>query len=118
MLPTQAKGIVKMPNRWCKFNGDTTNMDLVNKNYDLACQVSDCSQLEKGASCDGLSYASKVSYAMNAFFQKNKQEVKDCDFDGLGQIVATNPSEPNCEFPIEILSFQDQRVQNGMVLRV
>ncbi|WMV23499.1 hypothetical protein MTR67_016884 [Solanum verrucosum] len=117
-LPTQAKGIVKMPNRWCKFNGDTSNVELVNKNYDLACQVSDCSQLEKGASCDGLSFASKVSYAMNAFFQKNKQEVKACDFDGLGQVVATNPSETNCEFPIEILSFQDQRVQNGMILRI
>jgi len=41
-----------------------------------------------------------------------------CDFDGLGKIVATNPSVENCEFPIEILAFQDQIVQNGMVLRI
>ncbi|MCD9640031.1 hypothetical protein HAX54_025044 [Datura stramonium] len=36
-------------------------------------------------------YEAKVSYGFNAFFQKNKQEVKACDFDGLGEIVATNP---------------------------
>ncbi|CAN4090058.1 unnamed protein product [Withania somnifera] len=116
--PTQAKGIVKMPNRWCIFNGDKSDMNLVNKTYDLACAEADCTRLEQGASCDGLSFDSKISYAMNSFFQKKKQEVKACDFDGLGKIVATNPSMENCEFPIEILSFQDQRVQKGMFLRI
>ncbi|XP_015073078.1 glucan endo-1,3-beta-glucosidase 8-like [Solanum pennellii] len=116
--PTQAKGIVKMPNRWCKFNGDTSDMNLVNKNYDLSCNAADCTRLEKGASCDGLNFESRISYAFNAYFQKNKQSLKKCDFDGLGQVVATNPSVGNCEFPIEILAFQDQVVQNGMVLRI
>ncbi|MCD7464695.1 hypothetical protein HAX54_053243 [Datura stramonium] len=83
--PTQAKGIVEMPNRWCKFNEDTSNMYLVNKNYDLASKSADCTRLEKGASC---------------------------------KLVATNPSVENCEFPIEILAFQDQIDQNGMVLRI
>ncbi|MCD7464694.1 hypothetical protein HAX54_053242 [Datura stramonium] len=96
--PTQAKGIVKC-HRWCKFNEDKSKMDLVNKNYDLACKIADCTRLEQGASCGGLSYEAKVSYGFNAFFQKNKQEVKACDFDGLGEIVATNPSVENCEFP-------------------
>ncbi|KAJ8562748.1 hypothetical protein K7X08_031200 [Anisodus acutangulus] len=116
--PTQAKGIVKMPNRWCNFNGDKSNLNLVNKNYDLACKEADCTGLEKGASCDGLNFESKVSYAFNAYFQKCKQKVETCDFDGLGEIVATNPSVKNCEFPIEILSFQDQVNQNGMKLRI
>ncbi|PHT54287.1 hypothetical protein CQW23_08749 [Capsicum baccatum] len=116
--PTQAKGIVKMPNRWCIYNGDKSNLELVHKNYELACQAADCTRLEQGGSCDGLNFDSKMSYAWNAFFQKNKQQVKACDFDGLGRIVATNPSEKNCEFPIEILSYQDQTVQNGMKLRI
>ncbi|PHU16942.1 hypothetical protein BC332_12637 [Capsicum chinense] len=110
--PTQAKGIVKMPNRWCIYNGDKSNLELVHKNYELACQAADCTRLEQGGSCDGLNFDSKMSYAWNAFFQKNKQQVKACDFDGLGRIVATNPSEKNCEFPIEIVSYQDQTVQN------
>lgn len=107
-----------MPNRWCMFNGDTSNMNLVNKNYDLACKIADCTKLEKGASCDGLKFESTISYAFNVYFQKFKQALESCDFDGLGKVVATNPSEGNCEFPVEILAFQDQVEQNGMILRV
>ncbi|XP_016502395.1 glucan endo-1,3-beta-glucosidase 8-like isoform X3 [Nicotiana tabacum] len=116
--PTQAKGIVKMPNRWCLFNGNREDMDLVNKNYNFACNIADCTSLEKGGSCDGLSDDSKVSYAFNVFFQKHKQQVELCDFDGLGEIRAENPSTGNCEFPVEILTFQDQAVKDGMILRI
>ncbi|XP_059309814.1 glucan endo-1,3-beta-glucosidase 8-like [Lycium ferocissimum] len=115
--PTQAKGIVKMPSRWCKFNGDKSNMNLVNKNYYLACKEADCTVLEMGASCGGISSESKVSYAFNAYFQKYKQDIDHCDFEGLGEIVSTNPSTENCEFPVEILAFQDV-LSNGMVLRI
>ncbi|PHT80833.1 hypothetical protein T459_13848 [Capsicum annuum] len=72
--PTQAKGIVKMPNRWCIYNGDKSNLELVHKNYELACQAADCTRLEQGGSCDGLNFDSNMSYAWNAFFQKNKQQ--------------------------------------------
>ncbi|XP_009802005.1 glucan endo-1,3-beta-glucosidase 8-like [Nicotiana sylvestris] len=108
IYPTQAKGIVTMPNRWCKFDGDNSDKDLVNKYYNFACQEADCTRLEKGGSCDGLSDDSKISYAFNAYFQKEKQKVEACDFDGLGEITAENPSVGNCEFPIEILALQDQ----------
>ncbi|KAM3338645.1 glucan endo-1,3-beta-glucosidase 8-like [Capsicum galapagoense] len=118
LYPTQAKGIVKMPNRWCVFNRDRSNMTLVNKNYELACKIADCTPLEKGASSDKLSFQSKISYAFNAYFQKYKQDIKFCDFNGFGKIVTTNPSVENCEFPIEILAFQDQPDKNGMILRV
>ncbi|PHU16940.1 hypothetical protein BC332_12635 [Capsicum chinense] len=118
LYPTQAKGIVKMPNRWCVFNRDRSNMTLVNKNYELACKIADCTPLEKGASCDKLIFQSKISYAFNAYFQKYKQDIKFCDFNGFGKIVTTNPSVENCEFPIEILAFQDQPDKNGMILRV
>ncbi|XP_060183334.1 glucan endo-1,3-beta-glucosidase 8-like [Lycium barbarum] len=90
--PTEAKGIVKMPSRWCKFNGDKSNMNSVNKNYNLACEKADCTVLEVGASCGGMSFESKVSYAFNAYFQMFKQDIDHCEFDGLGEIVATNPS--------------------------
>lgn len=107
-----------MPNRWCVFNRDRSNMTLVNKNYELACKIADCTPLEKGASCDKLSFQSKISYAFNAYFQKYKQDIKFCDFNGFGKIVTTNPSVENSEFPIEILAFQDQPDKNGMILRV
>ncbi|XP_015163915.1 glucan endo-1,3-beta-glucosidase 8-like [Solanum tuberosum] len=71
--PTQAKGIVTMPNRWCMFDGDKSNMDLAKKNYNIACEEADCTKLEQGASCGELSDESKISYAFNAYFQKNKQ---------------------------------------------
>ncbi|OIT31435.1 PREDICTED: glucan endo-1,3-beta-glucosidase 8-like [Nicotiana attenuata] len=118
IYPTQAKGIVKMPNRWCVFNGNREDMDLVNKNYNIACNIADCTSLEKGGSCDGLSDDSKISYAFNVFFQKHKQQVESCNFDGLGEIIAENPSTGNCEFPVEILSFQDQAAKDGMILRI
>ncbi|PHT54284.1 hypothetical protein CQW23_08746 [Capsicum baccatum] len=57
--PFQAKGVVSMPHRWCVFNGDTSNLALVRKNYKLACEVTDCTTLEEGSSCGGLSEESK-----------------------------------------------------------
>ncbi|PHU16946.1 hypothetical protein BC332_12641 [Capsicum chinense] len=63
--PFQAKGVVSMPHRWCVFNGDTSNLALVRKNYKLACEVTDCTTLEEGSSCGGLSEESKFSYAFN-----------------------------------------------------
>ncbi|MCD7464693.1 hypothetical protein HAX54_053241 [Datura stramonium] len=113
--PTQAKGIVTMPHRWCTFDGDKSNMDLVKKHYNFSCEEADCTRLEEGASCGGLNEESKISYAFNAYFQRNKQNEKACDFDGLGQITTLNPSVDKCEFPIEILSFQDQVADNAMI---
>ncbi|XP_055800475.1 glucan endo-1,3-beta-glucosidase 8-like [Solanum dulcamara] len=113
--PTQAKGIVTMPNRWCMFDGNKSNMDLVKKNYNIACEEADCTRLEEGASCGELSDESKISYAFNAYFQKKKQNEEYCDFDGLGKLTTINPSVEKCEFPIEILSFQDQVAANAMV---
>ncbi|KAM3281027.1 glucan endo-1,3-beta-glucosidase 8-like [Capsicum chacoense] len=105
--PTEAKGIVKMPRRWCTFNGDKSNMELVTKNYNLACDKGDCTPLELGASCGGLSEDSKISYAFNEYFQRMRQNSLTCDFDGLGKITTTDPSSGNCGFSVEILSFQD-----------
>lgn len=97
------------------FDGDKSNMDLVKKNYNIACEEADCTRLEEGASCGELSDESKISYAFNAYFQKNKQNEEYCDFDGLGKLTTINPSVEKCEFPIEILSFQDQVAANAMV---
>ncbi|XP_060185878.1 glucan endo-1,3-beta-glucosidase 8-like [Lycium barbarum] len=113
--PTQAKGIVTMPNRWCTFVGDKSDMDLVKKNYNFACEAADCTTMEEGPSCGKLTDESKISYAFNAYFQRKQQNEKACDFNGLGEITSTNPSVEECEFPVEILSFQDQVANNGMV---
>ncbi|KAK6791020.1 hypothetical protein RDI58_010101 [Solanum bulbocastanum] len=97
-----------MTNRWCMFDGDKSNMDLVKKNYSIACEEAVCTKLEQGASCGELSDESKISCAFNAYFQKNKQREEYCNFNGLGKITTINPAVEKCVFPIEILSFQDQ----------
>lgn len=82
-------------------------MELVRKNYNLACDKGDCTPLELGASCGELSEDSKISYAFNEYFQRMRQNSLTCGFDGLGKITTRDPSSGNCGFSVEILSFQD-----------
>uniref|UniRef100_M1BAY0 Glucan endo-1,3-beta-glucosidase 5 n=1 Tax=Solanum tuberosum TaxID=4113 RepID=M1BAY0_SOLTU len=55
--PTIAKGTVRMPNRWCVFDGKTDhNETQVLQDYDYACGESDCTAFGAGATCDHLSF--------------------------------------------------------------
>ncbi|CAK9137990.1 unnamed protein product [Ilex paraguariensis] len=110
IYPVQAKGVVRLPLRWCVFNNDTSNMTLVMENYIMACNESDCSTLAPGGSCSSLDFNQKVSYAFNMYFQVTTQREDDvtCRFDGLSKIVTDNPSNGDCPFPVEILmSWED-----------
>nr|XP_009781694.1 PREDICTED: glucan endo-1,3-beta-glucosidase 8-like isoform X3 [Nicotiana sylvestris]XP_016492388.1 PREDICTED: glucan endo-1,3-beta-glucosidase 8-like isoform X3 [Nicotiana tabacum] len=102
--PTVAKGTVKMPNRWCVFDGKTEyNETLLMKDFDSACMDSDCSTFGSGATCDHLVFAEKVSYAYNMRYQMNNQDQEYCELLGA-ELTANNPSTPDCEFPVEILT--------------
>ncbi|KAL2503314.1 O-Glycosyl hydrolase family 17 protein [Forsythia ovata] len=106
IFPTTAKGITRMPRRWCIFNEDMSDMDIVRDEFDKACYNSDCSSLAPGGSCSQLSFKQNVSYAFNRYFQVKQQRVHDkaCNFHGLGKVVPDDPSTGTCIFPIEILS--------------
>ncbi|KAM3305773.1 glucan endo-1,3-beta-glucosidase 6-like [Capsicum chacoense] len=102
--PTVAKGTVYMPKRWCVFDGRTDhNETIVLQDYKYACDDSDCSSFGAGASCDNLSFPQKVSYAYNMRYQMENQDQRKCNMIG-GVITTVNPSTPDCEFPIEILT--------------
>ncbi|PHT50033.1 hypothetical protein CQW23_09780 [Capsicum baccatum] len=102
--PTAARGIVKMPKRWCVFDGKTDhNKTLVVQDYEYACDDSDCSAFGAGASCDNLSFVQQVSYAYNMRYQMENQNQQKCNLIGA-MLTIVNPSTPNCDFPIEILT--------------
>ncbi|CAN4090581.1 unnamed protein product [Withania somnifera] len=104
LRPNRDISTVRMPNRWCVFDGKTDhNETLVLQDYDYACDDSDCSAFGAGATCDHLSFTEKVSYAYNMRYQTENQNMKKCNLIGA-MITTNNPSTPDCEFPVEILT--------------
>nr|GLL31779.1 glucan endo-1,3-beta-glucosidase 8-like [Ipomoea trifida] len=105
VIPPAAKGIVKLPLRWCIFNGDLSNTTNVEVHMQFACNVSDCSSLQPGGSCSKLNFTSRVSYAFNAFYQLGTQDKLKCGgYSGMGVITMANPSVGGCKFPVQILT--------------
>ncbi|XP_019163522.1 PREDICTED: glucan endo-1,3-beta-glucosidase 8-like [Ipomoea nil] len=105
VLPPAAKGTVKLPLRWCVFNGNVTNEKHVELHMQAACNFSDCTSLQPGGSCSNLNFTSRVSYAFNAFYQLGTQDALPCGgYSGLGVITMADPSEGDCKFPVEILT--------------
>uniref|UniRef100_M1B760 Glycosyl hydrolase family 17 protein n=1 Tax=Solanum tuberosum TaxID=4113 RepID=M1B760_SOLTU len=93
-----------MPNRWCVFDGKTDhNESLVLQDYEYACEKSDCTAFGAGATCDHLSFIEKVSYAYNMLYQITNQDLRKCNLSGA-TMTTNNPSTPDCDFPIEILT--------------
>lgn len=108
IFPARAKGIMRMPRRWCVFNGNDTDTRKVKRNFDEACTRADCTSLAPGGSCSQLSFAQNISYAFNMYFQANFQDEKACKFEGLGKVVTENPSTGRCVFPVEVV--KDEQV--------
>ncbi|KAL7138410.1 hypothetical protein ABFS83_10G161700 [Erythranthe nasuta] len=106
IYPARAKGIMRMPQRWCVFNGDTRDEIKVKAQFDDACLRADCTSLSPGGSCSQLDYNKNVSYAFNMYFQSMFQNETSCGFDGLGEVVPTDPSEGSCVFPVEVVRGQ------------
>ncbi|KAL8489450.1 hypothetical protein ACS0TY_025375 [Phlomoides rotata] len=106
MYPTEVKGIMRMPQRWCLFNKDHTNLIKVQEQFDIACSTADCTCMSPGGSCSRLTYDQNISYAFNAMFQHFFQDETKCDFGGLGVVSTEDPSTPECFFPVEVVKGQ------------
>ncbi|KAL8493887.1 hypothetical protein ACS0TY_024885 [Phlomoides rotata] len=94
--PAEGKGIMRMPNRWCMFNDNQSDVAKLKKQIDKACVTADCTALGPGGSCSRLGYPLNVSYAFNMHFQFQYQNETECDFDGLGHVSTVDPSTPDC----------------------
>ncbi|KAG6429101.1 hypothetical protein SASPL_107140 [Salvia splendens] len=108
IYPSSAKGIMKMPERWCVFNGNRADYPMVEKQLKYACKNSDCSSVSPGSSCSDLSPNQIVSFAFNMYFQFKFQDESACHFNGLSYITVENPSTPTCMFPIEVVRGQQE----------
>lgn len=114
-----------MPNRWCVFNGDKSDLKKIERQVKRACGKGDCTTLSPGASCSKLGFEKNVSYAFNGFFQSNFQNERACDFEGLAFVTDVDPSTLDCLFPVEVVKGQQVidfdgaaalRGPNGVVL--
>lgn len=108
IYPSSAKGIMRMPERWCVFNGNRTDFPMVEEQLKFACKNSDCSSVSPGSSCGDLSSNEIISFAFNMYFQFRFQDESACHFNGLSFITVENPSTPKCMFPIEVVRGQQE----------
>ncbi|KAH6818738.1 hypothetical protein C2S51_002341 [Perilla frutescens var. frutescens] len=103
IFPTTVRGIMRMPHRWCVFNGNDTDLEKVRNQSEVACKQGDCTTLSPLASCSNLSFDKNVSYAFNSFFQTFFQDEAACDFGGLAYVSDEDPSTEECVFPVEVV---------------
>lgn len=103
VYPTAMGGILRMPRRWCVYNGNNTNLFDVRTKVEEVCRDTDCSSTAEGGSCSGLTFEQKASYAFNMRFQFLFQNETVCDFDGLAMLSVEDPSVGECLFPIEVV---------------
>lgn len=96
-----AQNVVYYPSQWCVLN-PSADQSLLATNVDYACAHGDCTPLENGGSCSGLTSAQNASYAFNNYYQFNDQNPLSCNFQGVAQITTTDPSVGTCKFIIGI----------------
>lgn len=92
-----------MSAQYCVLNQAVDQTNLT-ENVAYACSRSDCTPLYPGSSCSSLT--SNASYAFNAYFQFQNQDPAACDFQGLGEITTTNPSQGICRFIVGLVAPQ------------
>ncbi|CAN6442247.1 unnamed protein product [Victoria cruziana] len=102
--PVAAKNVTYLPAQWCLFDTSVTNLTLLPRNMDYACENGDCTALSDGSSCSNLDSKEKFSYAFNMYFQIQDQDVEACVFDGFAKISTDNMSHDSCLYPIQIVS--------------
>ncbi|KAK6124660.1 hypothetical protein DH2020_041600 [Rehmannia glutinosa] len=113
IFPARAKGIMRMPERWCILNGEKAgDREKVMHEFRTACGYADCTSLAPGGSCSQLSFEDNASYAFNMFFQASFQDENACYFNGLGMVSLDNPSTDECVFPVEVVKGQQNDFGN------
>lgn len=100
-----AEGVEYMPKQWCILDPEAKAVEKeISRDVDYACKLADCTPLQAGGSCSNIEPNHLISYAFNIYFQMQDQDVRACDFRGLGKIVTNNVSISGCRFPIAIVS--------------
>ncbi|GMH26846.1 hypothetical protein Nepgr_028689 [Nepenthes gracilis] len=100
-LLKNAKNVDYLPSRWCVGN-PSKDFSTVESHLKLACVTADCTTLDYGGSCNGIGAKGNISYAFNSYYQLQKQDVRSCDFDGLGMVTFLDPSVGDCRFLVGI----------------
>ena len=107
-----AQNVVYYPSQWCVLN-PSADQSLLATNVDYACARGDCTPLENGGSCAGLTSAQNASYAFNNYYQFNNQNPLACNFQGVAQITTTDPSVGTCKFIIGIKASNSSSSSNS-----
>ncbi|KAM1068251.1 hypothetical protein ACFX1Q_000204 [Malus domestica] len=85
----------------CVLNSDVRNLSRALAEFNYACTRADCTSLGGKRSCD-LEMHDRISYAFNEFYQNGDQDVRKCNFRGMGKKVTRDPSQGDCLFRIQI----------------
>ncbi|KAH7405194.1 hypothetical protein KP509_15G060300 [Ceratopteris richardii] len=98
-----AVGVQYLPQQWCVLDTTIVDTSTLPGSITYACNNADCTALDYGGSCNGyLNDTGNASYAFNAYYQMQNQDVGACSFNGLGHIITDNPSNGSCEFIIQL----------------
>lgn len=100
-LLKNARDVQYFPSRWCVANPSRDLSDVEN-HMQLACGMADCTTLNYGGSCNGIGVKGNISYAFNSYYQLQNQNVRSCDFDGLGLVTFLDPSVGECRFLVGV----------------
>ncbi|MBA0833010.1 hypothetical protein Goarm_017354 [Gossypium armourianum] len=99
-----AQNVEYLPQKWCVFNPNASDLSKLADNINYACTFSDCTALGYGSSCNILDANGNASYAFNMYYQVQNQNDMACNFQGLATVIAHNPSQGTCNFIIQIAS--------------
>ncbi|KAK6124661.1 hypothetical protein DH2020_041596 [Rehmannia glutinosa] len=118
IFPATAKGIMRMPERWCVLNEKTiTDSEKAKVEFDFACKNADCTSLSPGGSCSQLSYIetsltrstciSRPSFRMRKLVNLTGLASNLCvfDFDLLAIVLELNGSLESCTYVLRYLDY-------------
>ncbi|KAG8388727.1 hypothetical protein BUALT_Bualt02G0155400 [Buddleja alternifolia] len=84
---------------WCICKG--MNDAVLQKTLDYACGTgADCNPTHQNGPCfNPNTVRAHCNYAVNSYFQRNRQLPTACDFSGTATIITSDPSAAGCMYP-------------------
>ncbi|KAI3454725.1 hypothetical protein Pfo_011388 [Paulownia fortunei] len=85
---------------WCLCKEGVSDAAL-QKTLDYACGAgADCNPIHQNGPCfNPNTVRAHCSYAVNSYFQRNRQAPTACDFSGTASLVTSDPSRAGCAYP-------------------
>ncbi|XP_057805110.1 PLASMODESMATA CALLOSE-BINDING PROTEIN 3-like [Salvia miltiorrhiza] len=85
---------------WCVCKQGVSDA-VLQKTLDYACgSGADCNPIRQRGSCfSPNTVRAHCNYAVNSYFQRNRQAPLACDFTGTAAVVNSDPSTGGCAFP-------------------